>query len=365
MSSFKISKKNIHSDNRSSIEEKHIETINKIEKEYKNLDNYKEELKILTQLEEKFNSTNDKIKLINVRDKIKILEEKIYNINNQTEMLEYLYNSMEFISSCEEENLEKINGSDNVNDFLTTKEINKNGEKYDNYMSKCHGKKKFNNTKNNLVCKFCKNNLILDITEGYAICYNCGTTENYSHATVNDWNVTENYDFIKPYTYKRTNHFREWINQIQGQEGTTIPNEVIQQIKTELIKERIKDKNLVNYNKIKEILKKLKLNKYYEHIPNIINKITNIKPLILSEEIKEKLTDMFNQIQEPFEKHCPKNRKNFLSYSYTLYKFFQILDETDYLIYFPLLKSRDKLFEQENIWKNICKELNWKFIKCI
>ena len=86
---------------------------------------------------------------------------------------------------------------------------------------------------------------------------------------------------------------------------------------------------------------------------------------MISHELEAKLTDMFNEIQEPFEKHCPNNRKNFLSYSYTLYKFFQLLNKNDYLIYFPLLKSRDKLFEQENIWKGICKELNWKFISCI
>ena len=133
----------------------------------------------------------------------------------------------------------------------------------------------------------------------------------------------------------------------------------------EIKKERLTDKTLITYHKIKEFLKKLKLNKYYEHIPNIIHKITYNKQLVISQELEGKLTEMFNEIQEPFEKHCPKNRKNFLSYSYTLYKFFQLLNKNEYLIYFPLLKSREKLFEQENIWRGICKELNWKFIKCI
>ena len=87
--------------------------------------------------------------------------------------------------------------------------------------------------------------------------------------------------------------------------------------------------------------------------------------MIISSELENKLVVMFDEIQKPFENNCPKNRKNFLSYSYTLYKFFQILQMEEYLIYFPLLKSREKLFEQEVIWKNICKELNWKFIRCI
>ena len=37
----------------------------------------------------------------------------------------------------------------------------------------------------------------------------------------------------------------------------------------------------------------------------------------------------------------------------------------EYLIHFPLLKSREKLYQQDKIWKNICKELNWEFINSI
>ena len=81
--------------------------------------------------------------------------------------------------------------------------------------------------------------------------------------------------------------------------------------------------------------------------------------------MEKKLIKMFDDIQKPFDDHCPKNRKNFLSYSYTLYKLFQILGKHNYLVYFPLLKSREKLFEQEAIWRNICNDLNWEFIPCI
>ncbi len=72
-------------------------------------------------------------------------------------------------------------------------------------------------------------------------------------------------------------------------------------------------------------------------------------------------------IQVPFEKHCPKNRKNFLSYSYTLFKMAQVIGEDHMLttFYLPLLKSRDKLAVQDTIWKGICKELNWEFIPTV
>ena len=115
-------------------------------------------------------------------------------------------------------------------------------------------------------------------------------------------------------------------------------------------------------SKMREILKRLRINKYYEHINYILNRINGIPTPQFSAELEEKLCIMFRDIQGPFLKHCPKDRKNFLSYSYVLYKFFQILGLNDYLKYFPLLKSREKLYLQDQIWKNICIDLNYPII---
>ena len=46
----------------------------------------------------------------------------------------------------------------------------------------------------------------------------------------------------------------------------------------------------------------------------------------MSRETEEELRRMFTEIQIPFQKFCPKDRKNFLSYSYVLHKFVQLLD---------------------------------------
>ena len=35
------------------------------------------------------------------------------------------------------------------------------------------------------------------------------------------------------------------------------------------------------------------------------------------------------------------------------------------LVYFPLLKSREKLQQQDRIWKMMCKELKWQYIPSI
>ena len=155
------------------------------------------------------------------------------------------------------------------------------------------------------------------------------------------------------------------MSQFQAKETTDISNEIIERILEELKKERYHNLSEISNSKVKEILKKLKLNKYYEHIPYIINKLNGKPPPILTQEIEEALRNMFKEIQAPFIKHCPKDRKNFLSYSYVLHKFVQLLGYDHYLVNFPLLKSREKLHQQDLIWKEICKDLSWEFIRSV
>ena len=74
---------------------------------------------------------------------------------------------------------------------------------------------------------------------------------------------------------------------------------------------------------------------------------------------------MFKEIQIPFMNNCPDDTKNFLSYSYVLHKFCQLLELDDLLSHFPLLKSREKLQQQDKIWENICKDLKWQYIPSV
>jgi hypothetical protein len=83
----------------------------------------------------------------------------------------------------------------------------------------------------------------------------------------------------------------------------------------------------------------------------------------MSREDEEKLRHMFREIQPSFKKHCPKGRRNFLSYGYVLYKFCELLEMDEYLACFPLLKNRDKLYLQDKTWEKICGELRWQYLR--
>lgn len=167
------------------------------------------------------------------------------------------------------------------------------------------------------------------------------------------------------YSYKRENHFNEWLSQFQAQEMTNIPDEVLEQLRSELKKIKVKKLEEITHAKIRGLLKKLRLNKYYEHVPYITNILNGIKPPNMPQELEEYLRIMFKDIQRPFDENCPSERKNFLSYSYVLYKFCELLGEDEYLKYFPLLKSKEKLYQQDVIWKKVCHDLKWEFIPTV
>ena len=123
---------------------------------------------------------------------------------------------------------------------------------------------------------------------------------------------------------------------------------------------------------VKKMLKKLQhtsteinYTSYYEHCPYIISKLSNKSPPSITQKQEEIFKKMFKEIQEPFQQHCPKDRVNFLSYSYVLHKLCQLLELDNIIGCFPLLKDRDKLRQQDLMWKKICKDCRWKFYPSI
>ena len=132
-------------------------------------------------------------------------------------------------------------------------------------------------TENN-VCRYCFEGELVPIEhEGVIVCNKCGNQSQYLMEN-------EKPSYKEPpkevcfYAYKRINHFREILAQFQAKETTLIPDEVIEKIKGQITKERITIKQITN-RKMKDILKKLGFNKYYEHIPFIKDKL-GIKPPI-------------------------------------------------------------------------------------
>jgi len=213
-------------------------------------------------------------------------------------------------------------------------------------------------------CKICSNNMLYTLTNSELICKSCGYTEtiiiNSEKTSYKDPPREVSY-----FAYKRINHFNEWLAQFQAKESTEIPDNVYRDIHSEIEKNINLAYKTITRDQVRGILKKLGYNKYYEHIPHIINILTGKKAPSLTSKEEDQLRSLFKEIQTPFANNCPEDRKNFLSYSYVLHKLCELL-EYDYLLpNFPLLKSREKLLQQDKIWKCICNDLRWQFIQSI
>ena len=367
----------------------YIERINNLEINYKNINNeiikynidnlkndniysnlwnsnilIKEELKLL----------QDEINNINYFDEIEYYENTSTILFNYYEMLEKQSSTISSTPTSTSNNkyknksiLESFNISLSKEEIKIDEEdkIIEKSDLVDQYLAitnKYYIKRNDNNNNDTTeICNRCNIPLICLQHDAIMICNNCG----YQELLLVEQNrpiLKQNTKDTSHFSYKRINHFREWCNQVQGKESTDIPNDIFEKILNEIKKEKIIDTKRITYSKMREILKRLRINKYYEHINYIINRINGIPTPQFSTELEEKLCSMFKDIQGPFLKHCPKDRKNFLSYSYVLYKFFQILGLNEYLKFFPLLKSREKLYVQDQIWKKICEDLNYKII---
>jgi DNA-directed RNA polymerase subunit RPC12/RpoP len=365
------------------IDKIHNEKIQEYQDSKNNLNKLKQQLEKLEKKKWKSNTElNDEEleeKLENT-DKIKILIDKIYKIQNNTSPNKYLLDTSSLLFdyydthkntntiTCSVIDLFNRDNASNTTNITTKPKNNIINQYFEIIADNGSDGQFYKNTEldtnvNIYRCKTCNTERIYEENEGIILCTQCGTEERI--LIDNDKpSYKDPPREISYFAYKKINHFNEWLAQFQAKESTDIPPDVYDLIKTELKKENINIKN-VKQKKIRDTLKKLNLNKYYEHVPHILNRLTGKPAPKISREIEEKLRIMFKDIQQPWIQHCPQYRSNFFSYSYILYKFLELLEKDELLDYFTLLKSREKLAEQDKIWKFICNDLDWEFIKTI
>ena len=390
--------------NATTLEAKHESILNQLANSEQNIATLHSELnkyfaereKIKIKLDQ-INSENDinptqqflHMKLANINSKINSINIQIDDISkessnyhlNTIDVLEQYYDLNNQGESSNSEHIE-MSGSNQSNDVVSLLFENNqnvsNSERtsqnnrasvFGSYLNIVdpmaqHGKKIKNNKLIPTLCETCGTEMTLFSAEGLYSCTTCGIS-NYTIVDSERPNYKDPPTEIGYFAYKRINHFNEWLAQFQAKESTEIPQNVLDLILVEIKKERITNMVNISNKKMREFLKRLRLNKYYEHIPHIIDRLNGRAPMIMTRSLEEKLRSMFKEIQAPFIKHCPKERKNFLSYSYVLHKFVQLLGHDEYLPSFPLLKSREKLHNQDIIWQQICEDLGWEFIKSI
>ena len=93
-----------------------------------------------------------------------------------------------------------------------------------------------------------------------------------------------------------------------------------------------------------------------------MKKLNNLEPPKITKDMEKIFISMFLKIQEPWEEFKKPERKNFLSYSFILYKFCELLELDHLLKYFSLHKDTNKIIEDDQIWKKICAKIHWQYL---
>jgi hypothetical protein len=377
-------KKTSQKQHANAIDEKHNELLRYFQEvETTKIPELENEISVLKTTIKTLNETEIE-KYLDLRDKIISLKSELKFLKNEKK--KYLLDNSKYIFQYFEQKQQISSGSVNtqnsnvVNSFFKIKSVapdasNPQSDKY------AQSKKAFQNYWRNVsnemaniqnfiitsdVCEICNSGeMIPQDEEGILICNNPGCGKFITYIVDSSKPTNKEPPNEVSYTaYIRLNHFKEILSQFQAKETTQIPEEVINAIKARIKKERIKDMSLINYDKMRDILRKLGFNKYFEHI-QYINSLFGIKPPIMNEELHETLCVLFIEIQKPWAVHCPANRTNFFNYTYTLYQLCVLLDQTQYLPYIPMMKDREKQLEQDMIWKKVCNDLDWEYFPSV
>jgi len=396
---FKEKKKNTNVKTvvKTTIDSKHNQHLKSLLEKQKEIPLLKEKLeKIQSIWDLKYNKLNSELsskeidEKLDLRDKIIELQDEINRLEENIELKEYLTNTShilyEFSSKSESNTL--ITKSNNgikkksVMDFFSKPPIINEVENDEEENDKVFDKADLIDNYLKIIdpefiksieepdgeelnrCKKCGCFCTTDEDEGVMICDKCGAQQKI--LIENDLpSYKEPPREITYFAYKRINHFNEWLAQFQAKETTDIKEDIFDKIKTELKKEKIVDMKTLKATKVREILKKLGLQRYYEHSNYITNRLSGIPAPVIDNETEEKLKNMFRDIQGPWMKYCPDDRSNFFSYPFVLFKCLQLLEKDELLKHFRLLKSREKLAEQDSLWRKICEDLRWEFIRTV
>jgi len=321
-----------------------------------------------------------------IRNEVSSLEKEVKDAENLTDMTQFYLKTghllIDYYDNIENKEERKDNISKyfksvepcptteqkqnkDITDFVKTNHRVNRADLYHQYLTQVdpHYLATAEHTVNDEYCGKCNRYRELINSEAIMVCPGCGDqVEMVMDSDKPSYKDPPNENMY--FAYKRSNHFKEQLSHFQAKETTQIPNEVYEAIIVELKKEKKTNLSSLTRAKVRKYLQKyshLGYNKYYENINQIICNLNGIPPLSMPPEVEDQLCNMFQKIQEPFERHCPADRTNFLSYAYVIHKFCQLLGYVEYLPYFNLLKSRDKLHQQDKIWKKICGDLGWKY----
>lgn len=344
------------------------------------LDYYKKELVELTNLlNNKKNDISDKIKKeLNI--KMNVLKKKIYELENNIPMAEYIYVSTPILEKYKK----MIQIPVKVSFFNTTKKEtlsprddfeNKKCELMDEFYDIAKKYIQIKSYKKEISQKYiceCGNQNNYTETQNKIICNECSNVHSVQSIQTSFKDI-DRVNLSQKYKYKKKVHFRDTVNQYQGKQNKRIDPKIFL-----ILEEQFKIHNLVNnegktytekYSNITKehiymFLFETNNSNYYEDINMIHTHFTGIPCPDIS-DIEHLLYEDFDKVVDAYESLEDVERIHFLNGQYILYQLLRRrkikVKESD----FDILKTRERLVEHDEIYQKICMKLEWTFLPTV
>ena len=303
-----------------------------------------------------------------IQEQIKHLSEYINDIENDISLNYYLMNSYSLI-----ERYTKLINTPLKTSFMGKKVVstNKKQEIINKYLEVSQTYKKnlvhFKPLEMTLLCSNCANTKQFIIEENNYICSECGTqlkqVENLC-----SYNAISRVNISSKYKYDRKVHFRECVNQFQGKQTSTIPDNIYQYIIKQLRLHNFVTGEIpfphITKKQVYMFLKDGKFSKYYEDLNLIHYKITGIRPPDISHIEANLLADfdmLTNLYDIKFRKNKKFRRKNFINTQYVLYQLLRKYNFPCKSTDFNILKTDERKSFHDEICRELFSELKWNF----
>jgi len=154
--------------------------------------------------------------------------------------------------------------------------------------------------------------------------------------------------------YKRTIYFRDWLRRMQAKERCHITADELKLVKTNAIRP-------ITYWGLKETLKLVGMQKYYDHVVYIMKELRGRPLFEMTRSQEEVLIKSFCQLRRAFLS-LSKSRVNMLSYPYLISKLCELQGWTKVARIIPTLKSPSRIRDQDELWYSLCRHMHWQFI---
>ena len=363
-----------------------------ISQESKKIDYYKTELLNLSNLLNKTKNITNTPNSISISDrkkkeiynKIELLKKKIYEIENDIPMAEYIYTTspivekykkiihtpvkVSFFNTSRKDTFSNIQYS---RDNIEYEKYEILDEYYDIAKKYIQIKSYKKETPQRYICD-CGNQYNYTETQNKIICNECSNVHSVQSIQTSFKDI-DRVNLSQKYKYKKKVHFRDTVNQYQGKQNKRIEQDIYKILEDQFLIHNLVNIECKTYNEkysnitkehIYMFLFETNNSNYYEDINMIHTHFTGIPCPDIS-EIEHLLYEDFDKVVDAYESLEDIDRIHFLNGQYILYQLLRRrkvkVKESD----FDILKTRERLVEHDEIYQKICMKLEWTFIPTV